>query len=307
MLRTFTRRCYANKSGLTPIYKAIEYAETFLNGNQHDTEHESKLLLSHVIKKEYNQIPTLSLLSRQAKKHDDAYYLNEQQCETLNSLLRRRKANEPLQYITGTTFFYGREFHVKDGDHKVLIPRDDSEVLVDAVKEIVNERKTHVRVLDIGTGSGCLITTLVLELSPLVQGVALDIDKHAIHMARKNFKKHNVNVELVEHDIMKDIQLESFDIVISNPPYIASRIVETLENQVRDFEPKHALDGGQDGLDFYKRLATLFHSELLKNGGVMVLEIGYDQGESVPQLFGSKETRIIKDLSNHDRVVVIKK
>jgi release factor glutamine methyltransferase len=318
-MQAITRRVYSSlRSVTTPIHEAIQHGEIFLSTNNYDGDHESRLLLSHLMKRPLSEISLLSFQSFHAKRkelNEPSLHLTQQQWSAYTQMLQRRKQHEPIQYIIGETCFYGRDFIVADGNYRVLIPRPDSETLIDTVKALVTKKKfSKLRMLDIGTGSGCLILTLSLELGKIVpiEAFATDKEQSACQIAALNAHKYNVNIDIQQHDIMNDLHVEPFDIVISNPPYIASHVVNTLEKQVKDFEPITALDGGLDGLLFYQRLCDMCtEGKLLKQGGYLVVEIGYDQGQTVPGLFHNGKgqhklqvKQVVKDLSENDRIVV---
>ena len=224
---------------------------------------------------------------------------NDGVLEAYRHLLEKRARHIPLQQLTGSADFYGRDFSVDD---HVLIPRYDSETLIEA---ILPELKEGDHLLDIGTGSGCLILTLLLE-NETVRGLAADISDKALLKAGQNAEKWQVTdrISFIKSDLFSNIPGE-YDIILSNPPYIRTDVIKGLAPEVRDHEPLTALDGGEDGLDIYRRLIpeALNH---LKVGGKLFLEIGYDQGESVRQLMesaGFSEVRLIKDLGGNDRVL----
>ena len=213
------------------------------------------------------------------------------------SLIEKRGARVPLQYLIGQAWFYGYSFEVNEN---VLIPRFDTEVLLQAVLE--KEGNKPLEVLDLCTGSGCIAITLKLE-APAYTVTASDISEKALETAEKNAEKLGAEVAFVKSDLFSAIP-GTFDLVVSNPPYITEEEIGKLEPEVRDFEPFAALSGGPDGLDFYKRIAEEAGTHL-KKGGRIYLEIGYDQGTSVKELFENKgftDGHLIRDLSGKDRV-----
>ncbi len=218
----------------------------------------------------------------------------------LDKALMRRLSREPLQHILGKWYFYREEYKVS---RDCLIPRADSEIIVDyAVKNLPR----GARFLDLCTGSGCLaISTLVSR--PDCTAVAVDISEPALALARYNAKHNGVaeRIEFICADIMADelSQLGSFDAIISNPPYIPTRDLSSLSPEL-SYEPKIALDGGDDGLVFYKKILSDLKS-LVRSGGVIIFEIGYDQGEALRTL-AEKEIQIVKDYGANDRMAVIK-
>ena len=203
----------------------------------------------------------------------------------------------PLQYIIGEQEFMGLRFKVNSN---VLIPRQDTETLVEQVLKIV---KPGMKVLDLCTGSGCVLIS-VLKNAPELTGMGSDISKAALLVAKENAKLHEVDAEWVRSDLFDNIT-ETFDVIMANPPYIPTGEILSLMPEVRDFEPENALDGGADGLDFYRKIAGQV-KDYLNPGGYVYMEIGYDQGEAVSELMrnaGFTEVEVIKDLARNDRVV----
>jgi len=214
----------------------------------------------------------------------------------LLKLVKKRAMRIPLQHITGIQEFAGLEFEV-NGD--VLIPRQETELLVEEVLGVCDGKD----VLDMCCGSGCIIISIA-RLGRPGRTVAADISEKALALAKKNAAKHQVNVEFVQSDLFAAID-GSFDIIVSNPPYIPSSEIESLMPEVRDHEPRLALDGTKDGLEFYRRIAAA-SGQHLKKGGRIYLEIGYNQAEAVTKLLsgaGFCDLNVKKDLSGHDRIV----
>ncbi len=216
--------------------------------------------------------------------------------------LSRRAGREPLQYILGVQEFMGLEFYVNSD---VLIPRQDTETLVETV--LYAHKNRGISLLDVCTGSGCIAISLA-ALGKYAHVEAADISNAALLAAEKNAEKilGAGTVKFRCSDLFSAFAPEErFDVIVSNPPYIPSKVIEGLEPEVRDFEPRMALDGTEDGLFFYRKLAEESRSFLKENGAVY-FEIGYDQGEAVERLLsghGFKDTEVIKDLSGRDRVV----
>ena len=224
--------------------------------------------------------------------------------EKCTALINERKSGRPMAYILGTKEFMGLDFFVKEG---VLIPRPDTEILVE---EIINEYKTcqNLKIADIGTGSGAISISLAKYLNgPNV--FSLDISDIPLEVGKINAKSNGVleNITFLKSDVLSAVEdmKEEFDIIVSNPPYIRKKDIDTLDVDVKDFEPHLALDGGVDGLDFYRRISKTA-APLLKAGGMLAFEVGYDQAIEVGQLLEEdyREIRIIKDLSGIDRVVI---
>lgn len=211
--------------------------------------------------------------------------------------VQKRAEHIPLQYIIGEQEFMGLRFKVNSN---VLIPRQDTETLVEQVLKIV---KPGMKVLDLCTGSGCVLIS-VLKNAPELTGMGSDISKTALLVAKENAKLHEVDAEWVRSDLFDNIT-ETFDVIMANPPYIPTGEILSLMPEVRDFEPENALDGGADGLDFYRKIAGQV-KDYLNPGGYVYMEIGYDQGEAVSELMrnaGLTEVEVIKDLARNDRVV----
>lgn len=224
--------------------------------------------------------------------------------------LALRAERIPLQHITGHAAFMGYEFYVNE---HVLIPRADTEVLVEEAFEAVkklSERTLPLRILDMCTGSGCIAVSLACmagEAGISCEIMAVDLSVEALTVAEQNNQLLcGGRVKLVRSNLFESLPATpEFDIIVSNPPYIKSEEIENLMPEVRDHEPRMALDGTEDGLYFYRRLAECGRA-FLKPGGEILLEIGYDQGLSVPEILknsGYSRCQVIKDLAGLDRVV----
>ena len=223
--------------------------------------------------------------------------LSEDEEKKYFSLIERRNEKEPVQYITGKTYFYGLEFFC---DKSVLIPRFDTEVLVE---EVIKRAPKNCELLDLCTGSGCIAICIKHERDDIAVS-ASDISKEALLVAEKNKDRYNLDIKLIQSDLFENID-KKFDIIVSNPPYIPTKVISGLEDKVKDFEPKGALDGGEDGLDFYKEIAKEAVN-YLKDESILIMEIGFDQGEDVSDILhdnGYKNIEVIKDLNGLDRVV----
>lgn len=221
--------------------------------------------------------------------------------------IKRRSQNEPFAYITNSKEFMSLDFYV---DKNVLIPRPDTEILVENVINLWSDKNKEYKILDLCTGSGAIAVSLAHYIPNCVI-TAVDISKPALEIALKNAKRHNVDNKIIfkEFDVLDDIsRLGKFDIIVSNPPYISKNDVLTLESNVKDFEPSLALDGGNDGLDFYRNIIK-YAPAMLDYNDVMAFEIGYDQAEDVSNLLKEnfKEISILKDYSGNDRVITAKK
>jgi release factor glutamine methyltransferase len=225
--------------------------------------------------------------------------LTSDELASLRSMVKRRVTREPLQYILGGAEFYGRSFRVRPG---VLIPRPETEVLV----EEVLRRTEPLRVLDVGTGSGCIAITIALE-RPTAEVIAIDVSKEALQIARENASRldaHHVEfrmVDLFDDDGIAD--LGTFDLVVSNPPYVADEERTELEPEI-SHEPEIALFPGEDGLKYYRRIVDVAPRILRKEGEIFV-ELGFGQRNDVESIFESAgfETRIYNDLEGHERIL----
>ncbi len=217
--------------------------------------------------------------------------------EKFRILIKKRAERVPVQYILGHQSFMGLDFKVTTD---VLIPRLDTEVLVEKASSYV---KSGDRILDMCTGSGCILISL-LHGREGIEGVGVDVSKSAVNIARENGILNNVPAEFSVSDLFENVS-GKFDMIVSNPPYISSKDINDLMPEVRDFEPAGALDGGENGLDFYERIAKEAPS-YLKDGGRIILEVGYNQAEAVKRLLlenGFTNIEITKDLAGIDRVV----
>jgi release factor glutamine methyltransferase len=216
--------------------------------------------------------------------------------------LARRERREPVSHILGRRGFWKIMLQVTPD---VLTPRPDTETIVDLALKDFGERQAF-NVLDLGVGSGAILLAILAE-RPLAKGLGVDVSEEALAVARENAANLGLadRCALLRGDWCAGLADASFDLVVSNPPYIASQVIETLEPEVRDHEPRLALDGGPDGLDAYRRLAPEI-LRALRPGGRFAVEIGYDQRAAVEALFreaGARDIRTVKDLADHDRVV----
>lgn len=222
--------------------------------------------------------------------------------EKFTFYLQKRCSGMPVQYITGKQEFMSLEFHVTPD---VLIPRHDTEILVETVMKYAHSLKRGIRILDIGTGSGCIAVSLARYIRNCLV-VAVDISQKALDIARFNAIKNGVcrSIEFVRSNLFENISFECFDIIVSNPPYIKPDVIMQLRREVKDFEPINALDGGLDGLMYYRRI-TKYATCYLKAGGLLAYEVGIGQSSDVAKLMGYhfKGITSIKDLNGIDRVV----
>jgi release factor glutamine methyltransferase len=229
--------------------------------------------------------------------------LTDVQMATLNDFLERRAAREPVSHIIGRKGFWKILLQV---NKNVLTPRPETEVIVDEVLKAFPEESASFNMLDLGVGSGTILLAVLAE-RPAAKGLGIDVSEEALAVARENAANLGLmgRVALLRGDWTSGLGNDGFDLVVSNPPYIATHVIETLEPEVRDHEPRLALDGGPDGLDAYRLLAGEI-LRVLKPGAMFAVEIGYDQSAAVEALFreaGAQNVRTIKDLSVNDRVV----
>jgi release factor glutamine methyltransferase len=228
--------------------------------------------------------------------------LTPEQEQTLSDYLSRRERREPVSHILGRKGFWKIMLNVND---KVLTPRPDTETVLDVVLKDFPERAAW-NVLDLGVGSGAILLAILAE-RPAAKGLGTDVSEEAIAVARDNAAALGLSgrTAFLRGDWTAGLADENFELVVSNPPYIASEVIETLEPEVRHYEPRLALDGGPDGLDAYRTLAPEV-LRVLKLGGRFAVEIGYDQKAAVEALFreaGAAEVRTVRDLADRDRVV----
>lgn len=213
-------------------------------------------------------------------------------------VIKKRSERYPLQYITHTAYFYGAEYYV---DESVLIPRFDTENLVELVLKNEKDAKNF---LDMCTGSGCIAIAIKDNLKG-INATAADISEAALKVAKKNADGHCADITFIHSDLFENID-GKYDFIVSNPPYIVKDVISTLMPEVKDYEPANALDGGEDGLDFYRQIIKESPKYLNKKGR-LYFEIGYDQAESVSNLMrdaGFEDILVKSDLSGNDRCVM---
>ena len=251
----------------------------------------AKIVLSNVLKqsKEYILINEKEIL-------DSKMY------ETFMKKIEQISLGIPMQYVTNKQEFMGMEFYI---DENVLVPRPDTEILVEEAISIIKNNSQKL-VLDMCTGSGAIAVSIA-KYTTVDKVYAVDISQNALEVAIKNAIKNKVEnkIKFINSNMFENLEIgKKFDMIISNPPYIASKIIPTLSKQVQK-EPYIALDGGEDGLNFYRNLA-INAKKYLTNSGVLALEIGYNQRESVINLLRDKFANVCckKDLSGNDRVII---
>ncbi len=251
---------------------------------------DARLLLEYVCKTDHSALVV----------HPDRELSDEEKSKYFE-YIERRKDREPVAYIFGFWEFMGLEFKVT---RNVLIPEQDSEFLVE---EALRYCEDGFRIMDLCTGSGCIALS-ILNYTNETKALCTDVSADAIAIARENAYELGLSerAEFVLTDLFPENECGKVDIIVSNPPYIKSRVIDELEPEVRDYEPRIALDGDEDGLAFYRRIAQRA-GDYLFSSGYLILEIGYDQAEEVKNILESRgcyhEIEVIKDFSGNDRVI----
>jgi release factor glutamine methyltransferase len=242
-------------------------------------------------------IEDIGYLYREPDRH-----LTEQEQQKFSELVNRRAAREPLSHLTGHREFWSLDFRVSSD---VLDPRSDSETLIEAVSALTKEGNAPQSVLDLGTGSGCLLLAILSEL-PAATGVGIDVSEAALRIAADNAKRLGMEDRAEFRHGSWDIDFDRrFDLVISNPPYIPTADIKELQTEVREYEPRLALDGGQDGLDCYRAILANVRN-LLRLGGLLVFEVGIGQAPDVGQLMtkvGFHSPAFHRDIAGVERCV----
>jgi release factor glutamine methyltransferase len=279
------------------VLEVIQKSADFLSNKGVDSPRlHAELLIAHVLK-----LPRMKLYLNFERKLSDA------ELDAVRELVKRRGQREPLQHITGSTSFCGLEIMV---NRSVLVPRPETELLAEAGWQFLNELKTQdarcKTALDFGAGSGCIAIALAVKC-PTANIVAIEASTEALIVARQNAERNNVSsrIEFLHGDGFAALPSgTSFDLIVSNPPYIPSAEITTLQPEVRDFDPRTALDGGADGLDFYRRLAAEAVAFLKPEGRIMV-EFGDDQGGNIKNIFEAQAwitEAIIEDYTKRPRI-----
>ena len=232
--------------------------------------------------------------------------LTKEQYDEFLGYINDRINGRPVAYIVGNREFMGLDFFVKEG---VLIPRPDTETLVEEIIELCKNKNEEINIVDIGTGSGAITVSLAkyIENSRVI---SLDISDIPLEVGKINAVNNDVDykIEFIKSDVFSGIKNtgKKFDIIVSNPPYIPRKDIETLHTQVKDYEPYNALEGGEDGLDFYRQI-TEESVEYLNQGGILAYEVGHDQAEDVSKIMkhhGYDRIYTKKDIQGIDRVVI---
>lgn len=274
-----------------------EGSAALLQAGDTDGENDAKLLLFEAF--HLDLVHFLMDRLRPLSEQDEQV---QEQIRTYRSMVTKRASRIPLQQILGSQEFMGLDFFVNE---HVLIPRQDTETLAELVLQ--EQQSTEKKLLDLCTGSGCIAISLAVK-GGYESVTATDLSEEALKVAERNAKAHQKEIIFRQGDLFTALpqsEAGTFDIITSNPPYIPTAVIATLEPEVREHEPMMALDGTEDGLKFYRQIAKKAGT-WLKPGGVIYLEIGYDQGEAVSGLLreaGFDKVRVVKDLPGKDRVV----
>lgn len=276
------------------IFEILKYGkDELIKYDIDDASLKTKLLLMHLlnVSKEY-------LIINNNKEIDNIIV------QKFNEFLNKLINGIPIQYITNRQEFMGLSFYV---DENVLIPQPDTEILVEETIKISKLFKNNLEILDMCTGSGAIAISIKKAILDC-KVTAADISTEALNIAKKNAINNKVDIELIKSNMFENIKTRKFDIIVSNPPYIETDTINNLSIEVQS-EPKLALDGGTDGLDFYK-IFSLEADKYLNSNGYLLLEIGYNQKEKIIKLLDNgKFTNIdcIKDLEGNNRVIIAKK
>jgi len=272
----------------------LNISELLVNGKHllkdiEDGNIKARILLEYILK-----------LSREKIVSNPNIEVSDNNVESYLNKINDIKNGMPIQYITNKQEFMKLNFYV---DKNVLIPQPDTEILVEKAIEICNNHGNDIKILDLCTGSGAIGISIAKNIKN-AKIYATDIKNTVIDIAKQNAKQNNVdNIEFIVSDMFENIQEKDFDIIVSNPPYIETDVIKTLPTEVRN-EPIIALDGGKDGLKFYKIILSEY-KKYLKKDGYLLLEIGYNQAKSVGELINLNYS-IIEDLAGNDRVIIIK-
>jgi release factor glutamine methyltransferase len=282
------------------IQKLLNWITDYLTQRNVDAPRLSaELLLSHVL-----GLKRIELYTQYNQP------VAQEQLDQLRGLVKRAGQHEPVAYLVGRTEFYSMELDVTPD---CLIPRPETELLVQRAIEFLRKRTGPQLVCDLCTGCGVIAVAIARNV-PDAKVMATDISEAALGVAARNIEKHKLQerVELRRGDLFEPLvaQLDLFDVIACNPPYVSAAEYEALEKNVKDYEPRLALHAGADGLDFYRRIAGKVDG-YLKPDGVLLLEIGYQQGEAVRELFERSglfaEVRTEKDINRNDRIIVAQK
>ena len=258
---------------LTKNYKDL------LNHNIQTAKIDAEVILADVLK-----ISRVNLITKQNTS------LNQEQEDLFAKLIKRRKQQEPVAYILNKKEFWNENYYV---DKRVLIPRPETEILIEMLLKKVKDKSKVFQILDLGCGSGCLLISCLKEFNKSL-GLGIDISSLALEVAKKNIQSHKINsrAKLLKLDLFKLDIKKKFDFILSNPPYLTSSEYRNLSKDVKDYEPKQALVGGFDGILYYKKIISFSKSSLKKNG-FLALEIGDGQYKEIKKLLTNHSFRIL--------------
>jgi len=262
------------------VQQAITYGANFLKSeNNKNSILDTEILLSSILK-----VERVDLI----KKLDDFVTDNEE--KKFLDYLNRRKINEPISYILEKREFWDYNFFIEKG---VLIPRPETELLVENILKIKKNKNYSYNILEIGTGSGCIIISLLKELK-LSRGIGIEVSKKALQISKRNSELLKVNKKLKFYlvDLKKFKTFQKFDIIVSNPPYIPEHRITNLSEDIKRFEPKSALSGGKLGYEYTEKIIKIY-SKFLKKNGILALEIGDNQFQNINEILKKKSFRVL--------------
>ena len=250
-----------------------------LNHNIQTAKIDSEVILANIL-----NTTRINLITKQNVT------LNKKQEDLFSKLVERRKQKEPVAYILNKKEFWNENYFV---DKRVLIPRPETEILIELLLKKIKDKNKAYKVLDLGCGSGCLLISFLKEMHKS-QGMGVDISSNALEVAKKNIELHNLNnrAKLMRLDLLTLHTKDKFDIIFSNPPYLSSSDYAKLSDDVKNFEPKQALVGGFNGVLYYKKIIALAQSALKKNG-YLALELGDRQYRTISKLLQDHSFRIL--------------
>ena len=265
---------------MTTVLEALKKnCKILLNINIKTAKIDSEIILASVLKTDRINLSTQHNL-----------ILNKSQELLMSQLMERRKNKEPVAYILNKKDFWNETYFV---DQRVLIPRPETEILIEMVLKKIKDKSKVLQLLDIGCGSGCLLISCLRELTKSI-GTGLDISADALTVTKINVKNYKLNkrVELHKESIFNFLALKKFDLILSNPPYLSSAEYDNLEIDVKNFEPKTALKGGHDGISHYQKIIT-FASMSLKKNGLLALELGDQQFFKIKEMLAESSFRVL--------------
>ena len=265
---------------MTTVLEALKKnCKSLLNINIKTAKIDSEIILASVLKTDRINLSTQHNL-----------ILNKSQELLMSQLMERRKNKEPVAYILNKKDFWNETYFV---DKRVLIPRPETEILIEMVLKKIKDKSKVLQLLDIGCGSGCLLISCLRELTKSI-GIGLDISADALAVTKINVKNYKLNkrVELNKESIFNFLTLKKFDLILSNPPYLSSAEYDNLETDVKNFEPETALKGGHDGTSHYKKIIT-FASMSLKKNGLLALELGDQQFFKIKEMLAENSFRVL--------------